>query len=313
MKRYFGFIVIVVGVLVASTMSYRTLSARTKEAARDADFRRVQSEYLERVGWMRANPDDKKYREEVGKFFKAYFAQVAEHQKQFGGNKEFDAYLEELERREAKASKGGKGGKEGRTNDKKAFYEYTRKVFDAMRAGKYEPVWTATDKGMRLDVLSSDVVMVLGQPQIRLQLALWGAQREMTDEGKVKKMVTSASFKTKWVLNDEKGKLVGEMEAGDPSMKIDYPERFIAEFPPQMVLGHYDIDMVPANVTKMDITFNVSSRSATGGDANATYNWKLDSIPSEWKLRPGEEWKGATVQERAEEEIDPSKRTQSDE
>ncbi|XXF75097.1 hypothetical protein P2318_18675 [Myxococcaceae bacterium GXIMD 01537] len=304
MKRYFGIIVLVAGVLIASVMSYRTLSARTREAQRDADVQRLQRDYLERVGWMRANPDDKKYRDEVGPFFKSYFAKVAEHQGRFGGNKDFDAYLQELEKREAK----GKEGKEGRANDRRAFYDYTRKVFDAMRAGKYEPTWTATDKGMRLDVLSSDVVMVLGQPQVRLQLVLWGAQRELTeDNNKVKKMVTSASFKTKWVLNDEKGKLVGEMEAGDPSMKIDFPERFIAEFPPQMVLGHYDIDMVPANVSKMDITFQVASRAATGGDAAATYNWKLD-VPQEWKLRPGEEWRGATVQERPEEEIDPSKR-----
>jgi hypothetical protein len=309
LKRYFGFIVLIAGVLIASVMTYRNLSARTREAQRDADFQRVQKEYLERVGWMRANPDDKKYRDEVGPFFKGYFTKVTEHQNRFGGDKEFDAYLEELERREAK----GGGKKEDRTQDRKAFYEYARGVFDAMRAGKYAPVWTATDKGMRLDVLSSDVVMVLGQPQVRLQLVLWGAQRELTeDNNKVKKMMTSASFRTKWVLNDDKGKLVGEMEAGDPSMKIDFPERFIAEFPPQMVLGHYDMDMVPANVTKMDITFTVSSRAASGGDANATYNWKMD-VPSEWKLRPGEEWKGATVQERAEEEIDPSKQTQAGE
>ena len=93
MKRYFGFIVLVAGVLIASVMSYRSLSSRTREAQRDADFQRVQKEYLERVGWMRANPDDKKYRDEVGTFFKGYFAKVTEHQNRFGGDKEFDAYL----------------------------------------------------------------------------------------------------------------------------------------------------------------------------------------------------------------------------
>lgn len=306
MKRYFGFIVLVAGVLIASVMSYRSLSNRTRDAQRDADFQRVQKEYLERVGWLRANPDTQKYLEEVGPFFEAYFAKVTEHQNRFGGDKEFDAYLDELERRAAK------GGKEDRAQDRKAFYEYVRKVFDQMRAGKYAPVWTATDKGMRLDVLSSDVVMVLGQPQVRLQLVLWGAQRELTeDNNKLKKMMTSASFKAKWVLRDEKGKLLGEMAADDPSMKVDFPERFIAEFPPQMVLGHYDVPMVPADVSKMEITFQVGSRSATGGDASATYNWNLD-VPSDWKLRPGEEWEGATVQERAEEEIDPSKAAQAD-
>jgi hypothetical protein len=301
LKRYFGFIVIVAGVLIASVMSYRSVSARAADAQREADFHRLQKEYLERVGWMRANPDEARYRAEVGSFFKGYFESVSAHQSRFGGDKEFDAYLDELERRAAK------GGKDDRAQDRKAFYEYTRKVFDAMRTGKYQPVWTATDQGMRLDVLSSDVVMVLGQPQVRLQLVLWGAQRQLTDDGKTRRMLTSASFKTRWVLRGEKERLVGEMEAGDPSMKIDFPERFIAEFPPQMVLGHYDMDLVPATVSKMDITFTVGSRSPSGGDALATYNWKLD-VPADWKLRPDEEWKGATVSERPEEEIDPSKK-----
>ncbi len=301
MKRYFGFIVLVVGVLIASVMSYRSASGRAREAQKDADFQRMQKEYLERVGWIRANPDEAKYRAEVSTFFKGYFEEVSKHQGRFGGDKEFDAYLEELEKRAEK------GGKDDRSENRKAFYDYTRKVFDAMRTGKYQPVWTGTDKGMRLDVLSSDVVMVMGQPQVRMQLVLWGAQRQLAEDNKSRKMVTSASFKTKWVLRGEKDKLVGEMEAGDPSMKIDFPERFIAEFPPQMVLGHYDIDLVPADATKMDITFTVGSRSPTGGDATATYTWKLD-VPADWKLRPGEVWKDATVSERPEDEIDPSKK-----
>ena len=295
MKRYFGLILVIAGILIGAVMSYRTASDRAQEAQRTADFTRVQKDYLERVGWMRTNPDEASYRQEVSPFFKVYFEQVSSHQDRYRLSKEFDAYLEELESR----------GDE-RAADKKANYEYTRKVFDQMREGRYKPVWTATDKGMRLDVLSSDVVMVLNKPQVRLQLVLWGAQREERTDGKVKKMVTSASFKTQWKLTDARGKLLGEMNADDPSMKVDFPERFIAEFPPQMVLGHYDIDLVPNEVKKMDITFTVSSRAASGGDATATYVWKLD-VPADWRLGEGQKWEGAEVTERAEEEIDPSK------
>ncbi|ADO72400.1 hypothetical protein [Stigmatella aurantiaca] len=299
MKRYFGVIVLFVGVLVASVMFYRKLSAQTHEAERKADLARIQKEYLERAGWMRSNPDDKGYREEVVPFFKAYFEQIATHQNRYGGNKEFDTYLQEVERQV-------ESGKEDRADDRKAFYQYTRKVFDTLRNGRYHPEWTATDKGMRLDVVSSDVVMVLGKPQVRLQLALWGAQRELKEDGKLKKMVTSASFDTAWRLTDARGKLLGEMRGTDPSMKIDFPERFIAEFPPQMVLGHYDMDLVPSEVSKMDITFKVASRAASGGIASATYTWKLD-VPGEWRLGAGEKWEGATEEERPEEEIDPAK------
>ncbi|PTL85343.1 hypothetical protein [Vitiosangium sp. GDMCC 1.1324] len=300
MKRYFGLIVLIAGIVLAAVMSYRSASAKAVAAQREADFTRLQKDYLERVGWLRTNPDEASYRQEVAPFFKAYFEDVTEYRNRYKLGKEFDAYLEELDKR---------AEKDDRAQDKKAFYEYTRKVFDQMREGRYKPQWSATDKGMRLDVLSSDVVMVLNKPQVRLQLVLWGAQREERQDGKVKKMVTSASFKTQWKLTDEKGKLIGEMSGEDPSMKIDFPERFIAEFPPQMVLGHYDMDLVPSEVKKMEITFNVSSRSSTGGDAAASYVWKLD-VPSGWRLGAGEKWEGAEVSERPEEEIDPSKAAQ---
>lgn len=300
MKRYFGVIVIVAGVLLAAVMSYRSASGRALEAQRDADQQRIHAEYLERVGWMRANPDEASYRDELKPFFKNYFEQVDAHLARFKGNAKFDDYLQELEKREES------GAKDDRANDRKAFYENTRKTFDRMREGRYRPVWTATEKGMRLDIISSDVVMVLGKPQIRLQLAVWGAQRLLKDEGKARKMVTSASFDTVWKLTDAKGKLLGEMRGADPSMKIDYPERFVWAFPPQMVLGHYDLDLLPNEVAKIDMTINLTSSAASGGSAAATYVWKLD-VPSEWKLGAGESWEGATQEERPEEEIDPSK------
>ena len=297
MKRYFGIIVIIAGILIAAVMTYRTSSAKAQEAQREADFTRLQKDYLERVGWIRTNPDPASYGQEINSFFKTYFEQVSTYRNRYRLGNEFDAYLTELDSR---------GGKDERAQDKKVFYDYTRKVFDQMREGRYKPMWSATDKGMRLDVLSSNVVMVMNKPQVRLQLVLWGAQREERSDGKVKKMVTSASFKTQWKLTDEKGKLIGEMNGDDPAMKVDFPERFIAEFPPQMVLGHYDMDLVPSEVKKMEITFNVSSRAASGGDVAATYLWKLD-VPADWRLGAGQTWEGAEVTERAEEEIDPSK------
>lgn len=99
MKRYFGIIVVIALVIVAAVASHRTASARAHEAERDADFRRIQAVYLERVGWMRANPDGVSYRDELKPFLKAYFDDVDEHLTRFGGNKKFDGYLAELDKR----------------------------------------------------------------------------------------------------------------------------------------------------------------------------------------------------------------------
>lgn len=302
MKRYIGLIVGFLAIAVGAGAMVSERTAKVKEAEREAAIQRLRADYLERVGWIRSNPDEKTYKDEVNPFFRAYFNDVDAVLKKHGGNRNFDSYLEELEKREAK----GKGESGGR-GDRKAAYERVRSVFDRMREGKYTPVFTATDKGLRLDVLSAEAKMVSGRPSIRYELVLWGPSRELKDGEKgVKKMITSASFSAKWELIDEKGKLYGKLEApGDPSGKIDWPERFIPEFPPQMVLGYYDVDLVPAEVKNMEITFTASSRATTGGEAAATFLWKLET-PGEWKLKPGETWEGASESTATPEEIDRS-------
>jgi hypothetical protein len=65
------------------------------------------------------------------------------------------------------------------------------------------------------------------------------------------------------------------MSTSNPGMRNDYPERLIAEFPPQTVLGQYELDPVPANVSQMEMLVAVRSHSPTGGDISAQYNWKL--------------------------------------
>ncbi len=302
MKRYFGVIVLIVGVLIVGVMTFRSNKARAIEADKAQSFARNQREYFERVPWIRSNPDEKSYKDEVGTFLKWYGKEVNQHVNDFKLNPEYDDYLNELEAR---------GGKDTQVAEKKKAFEHVKKTWDLLKSGNYEPLWTGTDKGMRLDVMSANVKREGGADEVQLQLLLWGAQRQMKDDGKQKRMETSASFNVTWKLYDEKGKLVGEMTAaGDPSNKIDYPERFIAEFPGQMLLGYYPMELLPAEAKKTEMTFTVSSRSPSGGEVSANYVWKLDT-PNEWRLQPGQAWQGATESVRAEDEIDPAKRGQA--
>jgi hypothetical protein len=309
MKRYAGIIsVTILGVVIVAAGGYRKYRSRVTESERDANSARIQREYLERVGWIRSNPDEKIYKDEVKSFFRWYFQEIKDHLERFHGNTKFDDYLVELERKR-------EGGSPDASAEKRAYYEYTKKVFDEFRSGLYAPAWSGTDQGMRLDVRTAEAQTLNGKRQIRLDLALWGAQRELRDDhvgtqginvGPRKRMITSASFTMTWKMMDGQGKLIGELLAsGDPTTKVDFPERFVAEFPPQMVLGYYAMDPIPNEVSKIDIGFNVISHSPSGGTANANYHWQLDA-PSEWKLRPGEKWEGAVEAERPVEEIDPT-------
>ncbi len=311
MNRYLGVFVALIAFTLAVVIGISRQKAKSFESERDLNLARIQREYLERVGWIRSIPEEKAYKEEVTGFLRWYFKDVNDHIARFHGNRKFDDYLIDL----AKRSDNPKEHAE-----KKAYYDYTKKFFDELRGGSYSPVFSAADKGMRLDVVSASLEKDKDKPYVKLAIALWGAQRELRDESTTakgitavikKKMVTSASFTVTWKLYDAKGKLFGEMTAqGDPAMKVDYPEKYIAEFPPQMVLGYYSMDLIPAEVAKIELLFNVASRSPAGGEAVANFTWKMDA-PSEWKLRPGEKWEGAEESVRPAEEIDPAAGTKA--
>ncbi len=311
MNRYLGVFVALIAFTTAAVIGVSRHKAKTFEAERDLNLARVQREYLERVGWIRSIPEEKAYKEEVTTFLRWYFREIGDHVARSRGNPKFNDYLTELSKRVESQKEYA---------ERKAYFDYTKRVFDELRSGSYSPLFTAADKGMRLDITSASVQAQGDKSQLKLEIVLWGAQRALRDESTMangitasikKKMVTSASFTSTWKLYDGHGKLIGEMTAqGDPTMKVDYPEKYIPEFPPQMVVGYYALDLIPAEVAKIDLLFNVVSRSPSGGDATANFQWKIDA-PSEWKLRPGEKWAGAEEAVRPEEEIDPAARVKA--
>src|SRR5215471_3158244 len=308
-------LLVIAGFTAAGVVGYRRTSAAQAQAAKEIAALRFRNEALERMGWLRSNPDAESYKNDVKGYLKWYFDQVATQQAKFGGNPSFDDYLKDIEKQaKAKAELELPQLPDGRPRapiaanpvNRKAFWEWEKNMFDRMRTAKYSPVLTGTDKGLRLDIVSADVVMVGNKPKIRFPLVLWGAQREVreNDQGQ-KRVLTWADFLTTFRLLDDKGKLYGEMSTGNPGMRNDFPERLIAEFPPQTVLGQYELDPVPASVSVMEMLIAVRSHSPTGGDINAQYSWKIP-VPDDWKLKAGETWEGATVTTRSEEEIDPA-------
>jgi hypothetical protein len=299
MKRYFGIIVAVIGVCAGIVWAMRKWDTKNAESARDLNAARIRAEYLERAPWIRNIPDQKAYIDENQTLMTWYFKEVTEHLNKHGGNREFDDYLKELDARSAK-----KSDDDGKMDEKKAVYAYTRKVFDSLKKKDYAPWWTATDKGVRLDIVSADTVMVGPDRKIHLPVVVWGLPRdERTDDKGIRRVSVNASFKFNWKLYDEKQKLIAEIPGeGGPDSRVEWPDRFVKFFPPMVVLGHYDIDALPAETKTADIEWTISARSPTGGDMNLAYQWKGE-VPAAWKLGAGEAWKDATDSVRPEEEI----------
>ena len=254
----------------------------------------VERFYQERAPLVLAQPDPVAYQAGMKAFLPAYFAQIDAHRKAFGGP-EIDAYLKELEaRNEDEAS----------YQAKRAAFEDVKAIYTQMREGTYAPIWTGVDKGLRMDLLPGKVTHLSGEPTMVIPVVLWGAQREVRDSKDGKVMMVSANFSIGFKLYDGRDKLFGEMNGGDPANRLDHPERYIADFPPQAILGKFQIPLFPAEVERADISFDVSTSTSYGGPAvNAHFEWNRDELPSEWKLRPGEAWDGAQISERSAEEI----------
>ncbi|MCU0698591.1 MAG: hypothetical protein MUC96_18980 [Myxococcaceae bacterium] len=307
MKRYFGIIVAVVFVIVAIVFTMRKWEEKTTETKRELAAAKLRQEYLERVAWIRNVPGQKAYNDEVNTFLRWYFKEVNEHVNEFRLNRNFDDYLLELEEKTGKKSQFTEyesGPTKDRSADKKAAYEATRKLWDTMKGGSYSAWWTATSNGVRLDILSADSK----GDQIHMPVVAWGLPREeRVDDKKVRRVVTNGNFKFNWKLFDEKGKLIAEIPGdGGPNGRVDWPERYMKFFPSMVVFGSYDIDKLPPETKTAEISWTISARSPSGGDINANYLWKGE-VPADWKLAPGETWKGAQESIRPEEEIDPSK------
>lgn len=313
MKRYFGIIVAVIFVVVAIVWASRKWTTKETESQREQQMLKLRADALERVAFVRDVPDEKAYREEMASYLRWYFKGVNEHLNRFNGNRNFDDYLVELEDRKAKKpAKETEYEQPSRSGDKsgekKAMFEYVKKDFDDLRSGNYNPYWTGVSSGIRLDIMSASTARIGGDEKIHMPVIVWGLPREdKTDDKGVRTVRCNASFRFNWKLFDEKQKLIAEIPGeGGPDNRVEWPERYIKYFPPNVLIGHYDVDKVPAEAKTAEINWTISGRAPTGGDYTASYNWKID-VPAEWKLTAGETWKGAQESIRPEEEIDPAK------
>lgn len=302
MKRVLGVLIAVVGVIAAIAIMSKRGQERVLDAQRELGLVKIQKEYLEKAGPVRSAIDPKAAQSDALALFRWYFKEIDANQERFGGNKTFDDYLKELE---------GRGKADPQLSDRKATYAQVKELFDAFQKGTYAPVWTANDKGIRLDVLEPKLVPSVTGERIRLPVVIWGVPRDLrVDESQgrnVKKMVVSASYTLTTKLFDKSGKLFAEMNvAGGPSGKIDWPERYIAEFPPMMVLGYYELERIPAEIARTELTFDISAGSPVGSPVNAQLVWKLEP-PAAWKLKAGEKWENTQDATRGPEEINAGK------
>jgi len=180
---------------------------------------------------------------------------------------------------------------------------YAEERHRMLSEGRYEPLASAADRGMHLDLLAVEPAAnpAGGGKALRIDFALWGAPRRTDREvapggGKatVRTLVPVAFKQLAFHFQDAQGKAYGEMTGpGEPYQKLADPERLVEDFAPGVLFGTWYVDAFPREAARVALTLPVEARGQSGAGVTSTFRLEL-LVPDAWKLAPGEAYQAET-------------------
>jgi hypothetical protein len=187
--------------------------------------------------------------------------------------------------------------------DAAEFERYAQERAAALAAG-YAPALSASEQGLRLDVLA---IRPGEHPQtkaraLRVDFALWGAPRRVEREGTgdaaarpQRRVLVPVSFRSlSFRFLDAAGKTYGEMSgSGDPYLALRDPDRFADGLPAGIVFGTWWVDPFPREAARVEMTVAVQAQGTSAASLTPTFRWETP-VADDWKLRPGEAFRAET-------------------
>jgi hypothetical protein len=299
-------LVVVLAVLLGGGFyAMRKVNTTKEEAEHKLGLERIRKEYLERAPMARLMAEPARYEDEQRAVWKWYFNELTDHYNRFPDRKNYERFLDELIEKKTK-----KKVKEQEFAQYEERYKLVKEYWELMEGGKYMPIFTALDKGLRFDVYEIRPIPDPREPRVRLYFTIHGVQRkwneEQTGAARIRKLTVNANYgDVQFKGVDEAGKPSVEFKASCEPFSVDNPERFIEEFPPGLVLGYYELPKIPALVAKAELAFEIGTRSVISGEeVMGKFVWNLAPLPSEWRLPASAGWDGAQEQVRGEPEAE---------
>ncbi len=165
-------------------------------------------------------------------------------------------------------------------------------LFAAGLALFFARAWdSASTAGLRLDLLR----VKKGAQRLAVDFAVWGAPQESETEEtapgqKTSRVTVPLVFRgLSMRFFDAAGKMMARMEAsGEPSLRLDVPERLVGDAPPGVVLARYQPGLLPPGVAEVEWTLTALVRTPSGESRTAQAVWRGKADPS-WS---GEAWTG---------------------
>ena len=256
----------------------RAWAERVDQASRSLQLEHARRQFVERAAVVRASPDTEQYRSELRALLRDWFAGQMELGNRYPAQRgQPGAFVPPAPRAH------GAGLHEWR--------ELADGQIGAWREGRVELVDSAASAGLRLDLLRVEK----DEQRLAVDVAIWGAPQESeideaTPGQKISRVTVPVVFRgLSMRFFDGAGKLVARMEAsGEPALRLDLPERLVADAPPGVVLGRYEPGLLPPGVAEVEWTLTAQVRGASGEPRTAQAVWRGKADPA-WR---GKAWTG---------------------
>src|SRR6478736_4068926 len=199
-------------------------------AARNLAVEHSRSQFAQRAAVVRGAPDLERYRSEQKQLLRAWFAEQTDLGNRWPALRGQAAPFVPP----APRVKGG---------DLREYQELAEAGVGAWREGRLELQQSALSGGLRVDLLK----VTKNGNHLAADLAIWGAPQEIeveeTRDGRqLQKASVPLTFRGLSLrFFDADGKLIAEMPGeGEPSLRLDLPERLVHDAPPGLVLARYE-------------------------------------------------------------------------
>jgi hypothetical protein len=263
-----------------------------------ADRAQLKREFLERSGLARglAPEHPREAAEESRALLRWYFQELDQLRARHRPPAESD--------RESRPAARKAAGADRQTAEE--FERYAADRTKLLRSGQYDPIFLASAAGLRLDLLS---VTAAPNPEtrersVRVDFALWGVPRRTERETQAGRSVERASqtIALKQLtlrFLDGDGKPYGEMSgSGEPYLKLADPERFDPDFPPGLLFGTWYLDLFPREASRLVFTLQAQIPGAATISLAPTFSFEA-TVAEDWKLPPGERFRGEVREDAA--------------
>lgn len=258
---------------------------QAKQATYDAELAKIKRAFLAQSSSL-VFLDEASYQKEIGPHLSKYFRELSKLQRQYP---EFYDVERERKAGEERLAMGQMTESQKIQRDERI--DITLDLFNRMMSGQFRPIYTRVDKNFRFDIYDISPARVGGEQKVKFSFVHWAPfpPEHKPNQGPVTYRSITGNIKAEQEAGKPAEVHKFEGESQPPSLQIN-PERWVAEFPPGMEIGYYDLPQFPREAQFVELAFEFDIRTVGGSDLPVSIAFPEVPVAEAWKVAEGQKW-----------------------